>query len=1120
MERKRKIKMNNIKQVVLIGAGLFVALNLHAAPLRSAVSTDLTAMMAMVSQTEPIPAEEVPPVGTFYSAQNPGSAPFPFNFQALPAWNLGNGMWLLDDLDADRVAQRSTMSRAMNMGVPMPGDGGGDSGGGDYTNNYVSYTWDTNQLWLEITNVSNGWSHLNLHNATNQVYAIWSTTNLLTPMAGWQVENELWPVGDQTNVLPFAVQNLDRQDLFLRAEDWTGVDSDGDGIPDWWIWKYFGDLSETATNLDSQGNTLLSDYQNTNDPNVISFTVRLGNQNFNSTLASGSYLVLGGVPSYEAVLVNDTNLNDAVWLPYDGNLTLNLGATDGVYQVTMGLKGRAADSQATWLGTKVTLTRTMPQITLTSPASGVVAQPYLQLQGYASLPLAKVTYDLNGQSNQLGSLIKSTLDTNTFSYTTDYFQCYDLLLNEGTNNLSLHATDPAGNVFTTNLAVILDYNTATNPVIQLTWPQNDMKLCGDNFTLRGWTEDAAAQVTVQINGTNSANGVVARNGKLWVENIPLNAGTNFVTLTVSNTAGFLSATNFMVVKSDMTLALTSIDGDLWLPTVNVNGVISDSTAPVWVNGIQGTNNGDGTWHADNVPVTEGGVASFDMSTLPPGAPDPATSTNIFKDDKLVMDSAIWQQKAYMVSGAVLAEGLRHEVTGSFIWGHGGSIHEVTESLDTNQAVVSTITTDSVLSSNGTSIISIHQTGSWGLDFTNTEVIPYLIAEEIGAMSYISPRQGWSKDSQVKMVFHTGGMGLPGSKVLVEATGSAGEEWPLATNVPLSEITADQVGQLDASGKAYGVFVEGTPVAVTSLTDRPLYTTEPGAGGYRLRINFNGADITDSNVTVIVGQKINPICGWLGGGGPVITNYSWSVPGITFSDYVATAESGKLYTDFPITNSGVNFYWVNGGSKQVSCIVQASGQTLSAQTTFDVLRPTAHIPTITGNVALDSDYDYFALHDGNPSTSPGITFYQTVNTPIGFSGETEWIQKITSTLRRRELVNTNTWYRLQASDVLDTCYPYPSYTNSTISADSPGQGVSSLWQAVSVSDNFERWLMFKPTGGQWVPLRKIGWQWSGIGNWDGTNWSLTNPSNPVGLDEDSTDHPQWSDNIVNHNFQQE
>ena len=97
---------------------------------------------------------------------------------------------------------------------------------------------------------------------------------------------------------------------------------------------------------------LLSDYQNGADPNVISFTMRLGNQNFNTTTATGSFLVLAGVPSYEAVLVNNTNWNDAVWQPYDGTVWMNLGPTDGVYQVELGLKGRAADSKATWIGTE------------------------------------------------------------------------------------------------------------------------------------------------------------------------------------------------------------------------------------------------------------------------------------------------------------------------------------------------------------------------------------------------------------------------------------------------------------------------------------------------------------------------------------------------------------------------------------------------------------------------------------------------------------------------------------------------------------------------------------------------------------------------------------------------
>ena len=47
-------------------------------------------------------------------------------------------------------------------------------------------------------------------------------------------------------------------------------------------------------------------------------------------------------------------------------------------------------------------------------------------------------------------------------------------------------------------------------------------------------------------------------------------GTNWVTLWVTNSAGLSSETNMAVVKNDITLALTSIDGDLWQATVNVS----------------------------------------------------------------------------------------------------------------------------------------------------------------------------------------------------------------------------------------------------------------------------------------------------------------------------------------------------------------------------------------------------------------------------------------------------------------------------------------------------------------------------------------------------------------------
>jgi hypothetical protein len=66
--------------------------------------------------------------------------------------------------------------------------------------------------------------------------------------------------------MPFTELTLDRPNLFLLAEDWTGVTENGNTVPDWWFWKYFGTTFLWDTNLDSAGQTLLHDYQYGLDP--------------------------------------------------------------------------------------------------------------------------------------------------------------------------------------------------------------------------------------------------------------------------------------------------------------------------------------------------------------------------------------------------------------------------------------------------------------------------------------------------------------------------------------------------------------------------------------------------------------------------------------------------------------------------------------------------------------------------------------------------------------------------------------------------------------------------------------------------------------------------------------
>jgi hypothetical protein len=528
---------------------------------------------------------------------------------------------------------RATM-QAMGMDVPSPGDGG-DGGSNNYSGFSSTYTIDPDALWLEITNVSGGLAYLNLHNGSNEVYCIWSTTNLATPFADWQVETELWP--SNAAVLSFMVSTLNRPNLFVRAEDWTGVDSDGDGVPDWWAWKYFGNVNVTDTNLDysGNGNTFAQDYSNNVTPTVFVFTNLEVPNNYVSSSQPAVQLDVAGTPYYVATLIDDDNFSNAVWNPYSGStVTVNLGIVQGWHEVWIGLRGHADDpTSAVWQRKRLKLDWTPPALFITNPTNSTVDIPMIQLTGYSPEALSSISYDLSNAvgtvTNQQLLVLNQYYDTNTFEFTTNTFQAFDVMLTNGVNTFTLHATDLAGNVTTLVTNFTLDYSAKTNPPsVQITWPQPGTQISGNSFTVDGQVNDAtvtvAATITDSSGNTNMVKGLVERSGTFWVENLPLNSGTNSVRLTVTDVAGNVATTNFNVTQSAVTLTVNPVapDSQLWQPTVNVGGTISDASYAVWVNGVKGHNNGDGTWTASNVPVNDGGTASFTATGYAPNEQQP------------------------------------------------------------------------------------------------------------------------------------------------------------------------------------------------------------------------------------------------------------------------------------------------------------------------------------------------------------------------------------------------------------------------------------------------------------------------------------------------------------------
>jgi len=108
-------------------------------------------------------------------------------------------------------------------------------------------------------------------------------------------------------------------------------------------------------------------------------------------------------------------------------------------------------------------------------------------------------------------------DTSQWRLRTNTFQAFDMGLTVGTNQITLHAMDWAGNQTNCVFVYLLDYTGKTNPpVVQIYWPSNGALLCGSNFTCRGvvddptlinltvvsnaWQMNASNWVTVMTNG--------------------------------------------------------------------------------------------------------------------------------------------------------------------------------------------------------------------------------------------------------------------------------------------------------------------------------------------------------------------------------------------------------------------------------------------------------------------------------------------------------------------------------------------------------------------------------------------------------------------------------------------
>jgi hypothetical protein len=150
---------------------------------------------------------------------------------------------------------------------------------------------------------------------------------------------------------------------------------------------------------------------------------------------------------------------------------------------------------------------------------------------------------------------------------------------------------------------------------------------------------------------------------------------------------------------------------------------------------------------------------------------------------------------------------------------------------------------------------------------------------------------------------------------------------------------------DTNGAAYGALPDNAEYDATVHAEQAGYsnfTFEVEVAKAYLQIWRNGSDIAEKTNTVIVGEQIALTCRFDNDIAP-ITNFQWTVPGNTVSNYVPSTPVSLLHSNLNLTNASIYFYWYRPDSElEVQCTVIAKGVTITAKTKFNVISPSEPI----------------------------------------------------------------------------------------------------------------------------------------------------------------------------------
>jgi hypothetical protein len=283
---------------------------------------------------------------------------------------------------------------------------------------------------------------------------------------------------------------------------------------------------------------------------------------------------------------------------------------------------------------------------------------------------------------------------------------------------------------------------------------------------------------------------------------------------------------------------------------------------------------------------------------------------------------------------------------------------------------------------------------------------------------------------------------------------------------------------------------------------------------------------------------------------LLGSHNWTETGPSFKDFYLTAndETGKrryigegqdpppALPERKRTSFTLRYY--DKGTSVITCTAQIltpKGTFLTVtgdSETITIVRPTWTWAVLDGEVRIVGGL-ITATGAAAPGGSPrGQDWTAEAKVPAPFlsrAAELRFSQNILS--NRFQWANRaapeNLW-----GDVdngiwsLDNSFPYGSITSTTPvpgtfrinTGDSPGVSLPGNldFYEVQGKDDFETWLIFRPSGGEWVSLAKDTWGWYGRCKRNAmNNWYIAYPTTlshtvPV----DTTAHPSWTHKTLN------